>query len=356
VEPASGAKQASPALPRVVHRRTVALLLAGMIPGLFSACGGPGTPPENAVSHVCIATDADGLAAHTFNQLAVDGANSTAARVQVVVSHASSDYLSSLQRCAAAHPDLVIAISADMATAVWRAAQLHLNQKFALVDATPVDDNGQPVDLGNVTDLLFKEQEASYLVGALAGLMEKEKVGNATHNVLGILASNHGPAVDPYIAGYIAGARDADPGVILKITYSDSQDTAFCKQLGITQISAGADILFEVTGRCASGYIDAAYDASAYAIGSDNDEAFASPAVISSALKRVDHVVALTIQRLHNGQFRSGQQVFSLQDDATSFSMPSSVVPQDVINQVLDLRAKIRSGAITPPDTVPPGV
>jgi basic membrane protein A len=304
---------------------------------------------------VCVATNADGLAAHSFNQLAVDGARNAGAGVQVVASHAASDYLASLQRCATTHPDLVIAISPDMATAVWRAAQLHQTQRFALVDATPIDDNGHSVDLGNVADLLFNQQEPGYLVGALAGLMEKEKVGNASHNVLGILGANHGPAVDRYIAGYIAGARAVDPGVIVKITYSDSPDPAFCKQLGITQISGGADIVFEVTGRCASGYIDAAYDASAYAIGSDNDEAFLSPAVITSALKRVDHVVALTIQRLQTGQFRAGQQTFSLQDDATGFSMPSSIVPQDVINQVIDLRLKIRNGAITPPDTIPPG-
>ena len=303
---------------------------------------------------MCVATNADGLTAHSFNQLAISGARGAGAQVQVVTSHAASDYLSSLQRCAAAHPDLVIAISRDMATAVWRAAQLHVNQRFALVDAVPVDDNGQPVGLDNVADLLFKEQEAGYLVGTLAGLMEKQKVGNATHNVLGILGANHTPAIDRYIAGYMAGARSVDPDVMVKITYSDSQDPAFCKQLGITQLSAGADIVFEVTGRCAAGYIDAAYDASAYAIGSDNDQAYVSPAVITSALKRVDHVVALTIQRLEAGQFRGGQQVFSLQDDATGFSMPSSIVPQDLINQVLDLRVKIRSGAITPPDTIPP--
>jgi basic membrane protein A len=326
-----------------------------LLAGLVTACGQPSSSPDSARTHVCVATNADGLAAHSFNQLAVDGARNAGAGVQVVASHAASDYLASLQRCAATHPDLVIAISPDMATAVWRAAQLHQTQRFALVDATPIDDNGHSVDLGNVADLLFNQQEPGYLVGALAGLMEKEKVGNASHNVLGILGANHGPAVDRYIAGYIAGARAVDPGVIVKITYSDSPDPAFCKQLGITQISGGADIVFEVTGRCASGYIDAAYDASAYAIGSDNDEAFLSPAVITSALKRVDHVVALTIQRLQTGQFRAGQQTFSLQDDATGFSMPSSIVPQDVINQVIDLRLKIRNGSITPPDTIPPG-
>src|SRR4029077_4569312 len=152
-----------------------------LLAGLLAACSGPSAPSDSARTQVCVATNAEGLAAHTFNQLAIDGAHSADAQVQVVASHAASDYLSSLQRCAAAHPDLVIAISPDMATAVWRTAQLHAAQKFALVDAVPIDDNGQSVDLGNVADLLFNEQEPGFLVGALAGLMEKEKVGNATH-------------------------------------------------------------------------------------------------------------------------------------------------------------------------------
>jgi basic membrane protein A and related proteins len=329
--------------------------LALALTGLVAACGEPGASQDAAGVHVCLATNADGLTPHTFNQLAADGARTAGAHLQVIAAHASSDYLGNLQRCVAGHPDLVIAVSSDMATAVWRAAQLHANQRFALVDAAPIDANGREVDLDNVTDLFFKSQEPGYLVGALAGLLEKNKLGSATHNVLGILGSNHGPAVDPYIAGYVAGARSVDPSVDFKITYSDSQDTAFCKQLGITQISGGADILFEVTGRCASGYIDAAYDASAYAIGSDSDQAYISPAVITSAIKRVDRAVALTVQRLQRGQFKAGMQVFSFQDDATGFSTPSSVVPQDLIDQVLDIRAKIRNGAITPPDTVPPG-
>ncbi|MDQ6713510.1 MAG: BMP family ABC transporter substrate-binding protein [Candidatus Dormibacteraeota bacterium] len=335
-----------------MSRRTVALLLALVL----SSCGAPSASQDTARTHVCIATNTEGPAPHTFNQLAIDGARGAGARVQVVVSRAASDYLSSLQRCVAAKPDLVIAVSLEMATAVWRAAQLHSGQRFALVDAMPVDDNGQEALMSNVTDILFKPQEPAYLVGALAGLMEKQKIGSATHNVLGVLGSNHGPGVDPYVAGFVAGARDVDPSVTFKIAYSDSQETAFCKQLGITQISGGADILFEVTGRCASGYIDAAYDAAGYAIGSNNNKAFLSPAVITSALKRVDRAVGLTVQRLQGGQFKSGKQVFSLQDDAAGFSTPSSVVPQDVINQVLDLKTKIRQGTITPPETIPPGV
>src|SRR6202022_1617833 len=226
----------------VVASRALVLMLALVL----AACGGPSGAQATAQTHVCIATNSEGSAPHTFNQLAADGARGVGAGVQVIVSKPASDYLSSLHRCVAAKPDLVIGVSPDMASAVWRAAQLHADHKFALVDGTPLDDNGQEATLTNVTDVLFKQQEPAYLVGAMAGLMEKQKIGSASHNVLGVLGSNHGPAVGPYIAGFVAGARDADPSVIIKIAYSDSQDTAFCKQLGIAQISGGADILFEV--------------------------------------------------------------------------------------------------------------
>src|ERR1700694_6016188 len=144
-----------------------------MLALLLAACAGPGSAQDSASSRVCLATNAEGPAPHTFNQLAADGARGAGANVQLVASHAASDYLSSLQRCVAAKPNLVIAISPDMASAVWRAAQLHTSQKFALVDAMPVDDNGNDVTLSNVTDVLFNQQEPAFLVGALAGLLEK---------------------------------------------------------------------------------------------------------------------------------------------------------------------------------------
>jgi basic membrane lipoprotein Med (substrate-binding protein (PBP1-ABC) superfamily) len=78
--------------------------------------------------------------------------------------------------------------------------------------------------------------------------------------------------------------------------------------------------------------------------------------VISSAVKHVDHVVGLFLQHLQRGDFQSGKQIFSLRDDATGFSTPSSVVPQAIINQVIDVRTKIHNGEITPTDTIPPGL
>ena len=323
---------------------------------MLAACGSGNGSNSQVGFHVCLVTNSEGLAPHSLNQLAAAGARGASQSLQLVESHTASEYLGNLQRCAADRPGLILAVSADMANAVWRSAQLHSSQHYALIDSLPIDDNGQEADLSNVTDLLFKEQEPGYLAGTLAGLVEKQKIGGATHNTLGILGLNHSPAVDHYIAGYVAGARSVDPSVNFKITYSDSQDPAFCKQLGISQISGGADILFEVTGHCASGYIDAAYDASAYAIGSDLDEAYLSPAVITSAIKRFDRAASLAIQQAAAGKLRAGRQELGLKEDAVSFSTPSSVVPQDIINQALDRKASIRSGGLTPPDTLPPGI
>ena len=321
--PAIGVRPAKGLSPAGLALLGIALL------GTLTACSNGNGPQSAQGTHACVVTNSDGLAPHSLNQLAAAGARSAAPSVQLIESHAASDYLGNLQRCAASRPDLIVALSTDMATAVWRSAQLHTNLHYALVDAVPIDDNGQPAELNNVAELLFREQEPGYLVGVLAGLMEKQKVGSATHNTLGILGLNHSPGIDRYIAGYVAGARSVDSTVAFKVTYSDSQDPAFCKQLGITQISGGADILFELTGHCASGYIDAAYDASTYAIGSDLDEAYISPAVITSALKRVDRAVALAVQQAASGKFKPGKQEFGLHEDAVTFSTPSSVVPQD---------------------------
>ena len=59
--------------------------------------------------------------------------------------------------------------------------------------------------------LLFKEQEAGYLVGYLAGLQSKNVPQSS-----GVIAAVGGlkiPPVDRFIAGYYVGAKKAFPGV-----------------------------------------------------------------------------------------------------------------------------------------------
>jgi basic membrane protein A len=134
----------------------------------------------------------------------------------------------------------------------------------------------------------------------------------------------------------------------VKLAYSDSTDSVFCRGLGRGQITAGADILFEVAPGCAAGYIGAAYDAGVYVIGSETDQAGLGPAVITSAIKRIDRGVAQLVDAARAGNFRGGEHLFGLNDDGTGYSTPSSVVPQSIIDQVEDVKARIRSGIVSP--------
>ena len=321
------------------------------------ACAGPPAAVSSSTPAgftVCLVPTVEGVRDGSVNQLTLQGLQAAGARVRVVQPAVPDDYLPDVETCAAAHPGLVAAVSADEAPALSSSATRRPQARFLLVDAEPVDASGQPAALSNVLSMVFDEKGAGYLVGALAGLMETQKVGAATHNTTAILGLNHSPAIDPYIAGYVAGARAVDAQIVVKLAYSDSADPDFCRQLGRDQVNAGADILFEVQGRCTSGYIDAAYRSGVYAIGSQTDRAALSPAVITSAVKRIDRAVALVAAEIARGSFRGGVRPFGLDNEGTGFSTPSSVVPQDVINRVEDIRARIRSGAVTPPDIIPP--
>jgi len=324
----------------------------------LNACSGPPSlhpSPTPTPFTVCLVPTVDGVRDGSVNQLTLQGIQSAGVRVHVMQPAAADDYLTDIEACGATRPALVVTVSTEEAQAVWSGASHSPQIRFLLVDAEPIDPSGRTAALSNVLSLTFDEKDAAYLVGALAGLMENEKVGAAAHNTTAILGLNHSPQVDSYIAGYVSGARAANPKILIKLSYSDSADPDFCRQLGRDQVNGGADILFEVQARCAGGYIDAAYRSGVYAIGSQTDRASLSPAVITSAVKRIDRVVALVVGQIARGSFHGGTvRRFGLDNEGTGFTTPSSVVPQDVINQVEDIRARIRSGAITTPDAIPP--
>lgn len=335
-------------------RRPLVVLLVVLLSGCASA-----PAPTAAAAHrqpsVCLVTST-GPGSETLNQSAEDGIAAGHAVYDVIESPVSAAYAANLERCATAAPDLTVALSAGMAAATWQVARLHPSLRFALVDAVPTDGQGQAADLSNVTDLLFKEQEAGYLVGVLAGMMESMKVGRAVHNRVGVFGASNAPASQRYVAGFIAGARSVDPNVGVKLDWTAVADQAGCKAIGMAQVHTQVDILFQAAGPCGPGYIEAAYDGHAYAIGSGEDQATLSPAVITSAVKRVDRALQLTLQRLAAGTFTPGPVYFGLAEDAMGFAQPSSVVPQSILIQLGRVQADIRAGTVTPPAVIPPSL
>src|SRR5579864_822192 len=247
---------------------------------------------------VGLVTDKGGLNDKSFNHLAdvglVNAEQQLGIQGAVLQSHTAADYVPNLTKFAQEHKSLIVANGFLMANAVYNVAKQFPQQKFALIDSAPADAKGNTVVLSNVANLFFKEEQSGYLVGALAGLVEKQKVGpKPDHNTVGSIAGANFSAVTGYNCGYQEGVWSVDPSAKVLINFDDGtfQNSANAKAIGQKQISQGADILFQVDGGAGLGYLQAAQAAHKYGIGVDADQDFLGQFMMTSALKKVDQAV-----------------------------------------------------------------
>jgi len=307
---------------------------------------------------VGLVTDVGGINDKSFNYLAYIGLEHAQTKYKVratfVQSNSETAYVPNLLHYAQTGTDLTIGVGFLMESAIYQVAKQYPQRKFALIDGAPTDAKGNVVNLPNVANLFFREQESGYLVGVLAGLMEKNHIGKARHNTIGYMGGLSIPPVNRYIAGYVAGARKVDPSIQIRRAYSNTftnQGTG--NQIGLQQISTGADILFQVAGASGLGYLAAAQQRGVYGIGVDSNQGRLGRHVITSALKKVDVAVQLVVRAARRGRLSGGDHVFNLGNNATGYAKPSSIVPASIIRQVNHYKKLIASGKIVPPTVIP---
>jgi basic membrane protein A and related proteins len=328
---------------------------------LLAGCGGSSksssssntaTAAAGKKAYVVLVTDIGQLNDHGFNQLAYDGLKRAekdlGIRGNVFQSPSSADYVPNLATAARQGADLVISVGFDQANSIAKVAKQFPNTHFAIIDVDWHDLPGHPA---NVEGLIFREQQVGYLAGYLAGLVEKSKGGS---NTIGSVGGQKQPPVDRYIAGYQAGAKAADPGVKLLNDYSQEWvDQAKCKTLAQNQISAGANIVFQVAGGCGLGVLDAAKQDHVWGIGVDADQSYLGPQVLTSAEKGVDTSVYSTVQQVLAGKFKGGTNaVFDLSNNGVRLGKISPKVPSADKRKVEAVAKQIASGKITNIPTV----
>jgi basic membrane protein A and related proteins len=308
--------------------------------------GGSSAPAKPGANlKIGLVTDIGGLNDKSFNHLAYVGLQRAASQLgvqtKVEQSSSGSDYVPNLTALATQHYDLVIAVGFLMDSAIKQVAKQFPDTKFAIIDDVP---DPQPA---NVDALVFKEQESGYEAGYLAALMSKS-------HVVSTVGGQKIPPVDHYIAGFQAGAKAAYPGTTTLNDYSNSfTDNAKCKQLALNQIAQKSDVVFQVAGGCGLGALSAAQEKGVWGIGVDADQAYLGDYILTSAVKKVDVAVFDTINDVVNNNFQGGSvTVFDATKGATGLGTINSQVPQDVLTKLQAVQEKIKSGDITPPDTV----
>ena len=239
--------------------------------------------------------------------------------------------------------DLVFALGPVTTGALSDVATTYPNVMFAAIDRSVTALRSHP---RNVVGITFRDEQAGYLAGYLAGLVEKRSVG--AKNTIGWIGARDTPSLERYAAGYVAGAKAADPSVTVLHDYSQTfVDQAKCKELALKHLSMGSDIEFQVAGRCGLGVLDAAKERNAWGIGSEVDESYLGPHVLTSAVKHVDVAVLATIRAMQDGSLRTGTDlVFDASSTGVGLGAISPRVPQEIVARIRAVELKLASGAI----------
>ena len=332
--------------------------------------GGGGTTTEcNQDVDVGVAYDVGGIGDKSFNDAANRGLQS--AIDEGLVCKDNTDSLEpdatgsnrddNVVALAEAGHKLVVAVGFAFSPGINENAGDYPDTQFAIIDgyATCGTACGLTNDnLTNVTDLTFKEQEGSFLVGAAAAI----KAGEESCKTVGFLGGQTGPLIEKFQAGYQAGVAQIDPSIKVLVEYIGDDVTAFNdavkgEALSTKMYDDGACIIYHAAGASGAGLFNAAVSADKLAIGVDSDQyllvsAEQQPLILTSMLKRVDTAVHDAIQQVGEGSLAAGNTVFGMAEGGVDYSKSNTdLMTDDMIAQLDDLKQQIIDGTITVPDT-----
>jgi basic membrane protein A and related proteins len=237
----------------------------------------------------------------------------------VVQSKSQEDYQPNLQLLVDEGAALTVGTGFMLENAVEAVAASNPKAKFLLIDSPLLDSKGTPKQLPNVRTVTFKEEEGSFLVGAMAAQVATQKVG--------FVGGMEIPLIKKFEAGFRAGANYVNPKIVTLIQYTGSFDNVQAgKQAAADLLTKGAEVIFHAAGSDGLGVIQAVKEARAagkkcWAIGVDSDQSHVAPEVVlTSMVKRVDLAVYTAASDLLGDKFTAGDIVMGLKENGVTFA------------------------------------
>jgi basic membrane protein A len=252
--------------------------------------------------------------------------------------------------------ELICAIGFLQKGAVEETASNFPDQRFMIVD--------EQVDQGNVASYLFKEQQGSFQVGHLAGLVTTREFsagGGRTvpdRPKVGFVGGVDSPLIRKFQAGYEAGVTYANENAEIAVAYTGSfSDPTAGREAAISMYDNGADIIYHSSGATGAGVFQAAQEQNRYAIGVDSDQSITEPdfanVILASMVKRVDRGVFTSIENVVEDSFNGGEVTrLGLEEDGVAAVYGQELgpeIPQEVKSAVEQSRQAIISGEIEVP-------
>ena len=316
---------------------------------LLSACASSGQPDCSKAEVFCVGlvTDVGKVDDKSFNQSAWEGVKQAEkdlkATVQYVETTDAKDYAKNIATFADAKYDVVVTVGFALGEATTAAAKKYPGVKFIGVDQF------QTEEVANLAGLNFPEDQAGFLVGALAAQMTKTKKIGA------ICGTDAVPPVWRYGEGYKAGAKYIDPTVEVNVIYHSDvgfdktfADPEWGKTTALSMIDKGVDVVFGAGGKTGNGALLGAADKGVYAIGVDTDQYLTMPeaqkVLLSSALKLETPGVFALIKLAKDGQFPKGNYTGTA--GYAPFHDLDSKVPANVKAKMEEIQKALTDGSL----------
>lgn len=309
---------------------------------------------------VGVVTDVGKIDDKSFNQSAWEGVQRAqkelGADVKYIETTDPKDYQKNIAQFADANYDVIVTVGFALGEDTYLAAKKYPKVKFIGVDQGQFKDDQHPdLPLANVVGLVFEEDKAGYLAGALAALMSK------SGTIGSVLGTDAVPPVWRFGEGYRAGAKAVKSSVQLNVVYHNDvgfdktfSDPEWGKTTARSMIDKGADVIFGAGGKTGNGALLGAADKNVYCIGVDTDQYLTVPeaqkVILSSAMKLITPGVFDLIKAAGEGKMPSGN--FNGKVGLAPFHDLDSKVPADVKAKLAELDKGLQDGSIK--TNVPP--
>jgi basic membrane protein A len=294
----------------ITHTLPLVLQLL-MIAGCGSAAKQPPAESGDAF-RVGLVFDVGGRGDKSFNDAAYAGLERAekelGIRFTTLETGEGTDREAAMRQLAAGGSQLVFGVGFLFTDDIKQLAREFPAVWFACVDYTVTPGESLPP---NLVALKFREEEGSFLVGALAAHLSKT-------GTVGFVGGMEIPLIKKFEAGYRAGVQTVRPDARVLVKYAGTTGGAFKdptkgKELGLAEYHQGADIIFHASGSTGLGVFEAARELGKLAIGVDSDQHDEAPGhVLTSMIKRVDVAVFDCIREAQAGRWKSGIQEFGL--------------------------------------------
>ncbi|WP_338782693.1 BMP family ABC transporter substrate-binding protein [Streptomyces sp. DG1A-41] len=300
---------------RRISRITVAGAATASLALALAACGSTstsGSSDSKGNKGLAIAYDVGGKGDQSFNDAAYAGLEQAqkefgyeTADVEPTEGETDADKEQRLVSLAKQGYNPVIGVGYAYASAVKGAAEKFPKTTFGIVDDATINAK-------NVADLVFSEEQASYLAGVAAAKSTKS-------NVVGFVGGVDIPLIHKFQAGFEQGVKDTNPKVKVLSQYltQTAEEGGFSspdkgKTAAEGQIEKKADVVYAAAGLSGQGVIEAAAAKKVWAIGVDSDQykqaalAKYKDFILTSAMKDVAKAVYNLAKSVEDGKPETG--------------------------------------------------